>query len=704
MQKLILILIVLCLFTIPLSIINADEGEVTDDVRAIQKMTVGKESNKVAGKQAIDKELQERMKYLGLIIPDHVRRRFEKLDKQPPPVLLSTEDVFDWRVMGGVTPVKNQGQCGSCWDFAATGAFESSVLINTEIEMDLSEQQVLSCNTGGSSCGGGWMEDAYYIFMNYGAVYESCMPYEADDGVPCTQENCDPIAWMVDFVDIPNNVSAIKNAVLEGPVSTTFMVYEDFHWNCFWHEDTGDLNHAVVIVGWDDTMCGGTGAWIVKNSWGTGWGDNGYFYMPYGSSGIGRYAQRPIFESVNYLSFTYTSGLPDFIDLTGGTTISVVVDGVAGSPEPGTGILYYNSGSGWQNTLMQVVSPNNYNAVFPEFNCEIYVNYYFSAETDQGDLDKDPSNAPSSSFSAFSANPLATIFEDNFNTDMQWTVINDCSDGQWGRGIPTGGGTRGDPPTDYDGSGYCYVTDNVEGNSDVDDGYTYLISPTLDLSDSDAMLLYALWYTNYAGNDPNNDLFKVYVSNNNGGTWIHVETFGPETHSGWEKHSFVVGDYVTPTSQVKVRFEASDLNDGSVVEAGIDAVSVITFDCESASNGTIAGTVTDISGPITGVQVFADDGLGNTGSDVTLNDGTYSIDVPASTYEVSFSHVDYRDTTVTDVVVIENETTTVDVVMDELPTEIPTLSEWGMIILALLILAMGTIAIIRRHRAVTGWN
>ena len=254
---------------------------------------------------------EERLQYLGLEIPDEVKKRFEELDRLPPPVLLNTEDFFDWRMMGGITPVKDQGNCGSCWDFAATGAFESAVLIADSIEWDLSEQQVLSCNTGGSSCAGGGMEDAYAVFMGYGAVEEACMPYQADDTVPCTQEQCVPAVHQIGFEDIPNNISAIKNALLSGPVSTTFMVYPDFQYNCYWHEPTQDLNHAVVIVGWDDDMCGGLGAWIIKNSWGIDHGDNGYDYIPYNSCGIGRYTQRPIYAGgVPILSYS-----PDSISL-----------------------------------------------------------------------------------------------------------------------------------------------------------------------------------------------------------------------------------------------------------------------------------------------------------------------------------------------------------------------------------------------------
>lgn len=553
-------------------------------------------SSDLTKREQDNKILVERIKNLGLIIPDDVKRRFEELDKQPPPVLLNTQDYFDWRNMGGVTPVKNQGNCGSCWDFAATGAFESSVLITTGLELDLSEQQVLSCNTGGSSCNGGWMEDAYAVFAGYGAVLESCMPYQADDTVPCTQQDCEPAVWVASWQDIPNNVNSIKNALQTGPVSTTFMVWPDFNWNCYWHDDTGDLNHAVVIVGWDDNMCGGQGAWIIKNSWGTGWGDNGYFYMPYGSCGIGRYTELPYTGGVRYLAFAYPYGLPDFLDASGGTTARVEISGLGGNHNPGTGLLHYNFGSGWLSTTINVVAPDAYDIVFPAITCGSEVIYYISVETLQGQVITDPIEAPASAYSAFSADSVVTVFEDNFNAVNGWTVQNSSglTDGAWERGIPAGGGDRGDPPSDHDGSGYCFVTDNADGNSDVDGGYTWLISPIMDLTDSDALVRYALWYTNNFGDDPNNDLFKVWISSNGGSDWNLAETIGPLTISGWMEHSFFISDFITPTNQVAIRFEASDLNSGSIVEAGIDAVSVVVPGCESPPECVYA--VGDVNG------------------------------------------------------------------------------------------------------------
>jgi hypothetical protein len=292
------------------------------------------------------------------------------------------------------------------------------------------------------------------------------------------------------------------------------------------------------------------------------------------------------------LGFDAPEGLPELISPDGGTTVRVEVSGITGEPQPGTGVIYIDYGSGWTQTAMTEIEPNVYDAIFPSIECGTQLEYYFEAQTTLGQSQFWPTGATAEVFSTVAAEGVEVVFADDFQTHLGWTVENDpyLTDGAWTRGVPAGGGERGDPPIDFDGSGACYLTDNVYGNSDVDGGITWLISPSFDLSgDPGAGIHYALWYTNNYGNDPNNDLFKVYVSSNDGANWTLVETFGPVTAQGWTENTFLVGDFVTLTNQVKVRFEASDLNEGSVVEAGVDDFSVSVYACSYIVSGDANG-------------------------------------------------------------------------------------------------------------------
>jgi hypothetical protein len=281
--------------------------------------------------------------------------------------------------------------------------------------------------------------------------------------------------------------------------------------------------------------------------------------------------------------FTYPDGIPEIVPPLAETTFHVVANTGGVAPVPGTGELHYSiDGASFQIGTMTQTATNEYDAVLPAAACESSIDWYVSADATGFGTVTDPSDAPASYYTAVVATSVTDVFSDNCETDLGWTVSGDAADGQWTRGIPVGGGDRGDPPTDYDGSGQCYLTDNVDGNSDVDDGTTSLTSPTIDLSTGDAQISYARWYSNNNGADPYNDEMHVYISNDDGSSWILVETVGPvdQAGGGWYEHSFFVSDFVTPTSQMKLRFDASDLGSGSVVEAGLDAIKATVYECQ----------------------------------------------------------------------------------------------------------------------------
>ena len=282
-------------------------------------------------------------------------------------------------------------------------------------------------------------------------------------------------------------------------------------------------------------------------------------------------------------TFTYPDGIPSILVPDQDNSFDVVIEPVLGGVlVSGSPTLHYslNGGTYTTSSLTQLTA-TRFRITLPADSCGTDYSFYVSAEESASGEKYDTS--PSTPHTAKAADNVLSIFTDNFETNLGWTVSGTATDGQWTRGVPVGLGERGDPATDFDGSGSCYLTDNVYGNSDVDGGTTNLDSPTFDLSGGDALIHYARWYSNNFGDDPYNDVMKVYISNNNGSLWTLVETIGPSTQAsgGWFENTFTVSDFVTPTDQMKVRFEASDLGSGSVVEAAVDDFSVTQFQCGS---------------------------------------------------------------------------------------------------------------------------
>jgi C1A family cysteine protease len=295
--------------------LTAENKNAAEEVAAIQKYIEENDLDWEAGltPNMTDYTAEERKHLTGFVLPKNWEDEWN-IHLPPQPTRMSPADLpptFNWADSGKVTPVKNQGACGSCWDFAATAALEAIYKIQRQVEYDLSEQQILSCVSGGWGCGGGWMDYAYEHFRDYGAILESGMPYQADDGVPCTEDQYPVVATLNSWISVPNDVVSLKMALVTAPVAVAFTVYDNFHsyWNgCYWHEDEGEpVNHAVLLVGWDDNMCDGEGAWRVKNSWGDDWGENGYFWIKYNSCNFGTAAA---LLDIDNLSFSDPDILP----------------------------------------------------------------------------------------------------------------------------------------------------------------------------------------------------------------------------------------------------------------------------------------------------------------------------------------------------------------------------------------------------------
>ena len=285
------------------------------------------------------------------------------------------------------------------------------------------------------------------------------------------------------------------------------------------------------------------------------------------------------------LNFSFPDGLPDAYSPEGGTTVRVEVSALSSTPVADSGTFVIDTGSGPQNIAMTEIEPNVYEAVFPMTDCGTFAEYYFTVGAQAGGTERFPFD--DTNLVALAGYGTNSLFEDDFENDNGWSVSNQgLSDGAWERGTPIGGGDRGDPPTDADGSGQCYLTDNEDGNSDVDGGTTTLTSPIMDASGGQALLSYARWYSNTFGGAPEADTFVVEVSDDAGSSWVTLEIVGPsgpEVDGGWFNVQFDLNAVpgFTPNDQFRVRFHASDLGTGSVVEAGVDAVRLLEVECES---------------------------------------------------------------------------------------------------------------------------
>ena len=208
------------------------------------------------------------------------------------------EGTFDWRDVDGkdyTTPIRDQGPAGTCWAFAAIGALESKLEITADRpnwDPDLSEQHLVEDPNGGGDIIGGWPVDSLRFIRDTGVVSEAELPYSGEDPSPdwpLTPGWEDRVTRVTSIMESPSNSTQLLKMRLQwyGPMTVCL----DMDWD-FWVPGEiepevpdwgGVVNHAVIVVGFhDDPTLAAGGYWILKNSWGTEWGDNGYGYSLYG--------------------------------------------------------------------------------------------------------------------------------------------------------------------------------------------------------------------------------------------------------------------------------------------------------------------------------------------------------------------------------------------------------------------------------------
>jgi len=224
---------------------------------------------------------------LGLKLPDDWGQKDSV--KLPPLFMGDLPAKFDWRDKG-LTPIRDQGSCGSCWSFSAAATLSDVLKLHGVGSLDLSEQYWVDCTKGSYGCSGGWYHDVFRDVKSDGVVKEESWPYKARDqkcpsGIPHFMK-------IKDYSELASGVpdiETIKRAIYTyGPISVAVSVagrFSSYSGGIYNESSSGSVNHAVNLVGWDDTVQ--PAHWIMRNSWGSRWGEDGYMRIAYGSRKIG---------------------------------------------------------------------------------------------------------------------------------------------------------------------------------------------------------------------------------------------------------------------------------------------------------------------------------------------------------------------------------------------------------------------------------
>lgn len=341
--------------------------------------------------------------------------------------------------------------------------------------------------------------------------------------------------------------------------------------------------------------------------------------------------------AILHLSEWASSGV--MIDLPGGapssllsgspTVVNVSVTNAQETYVVGSGQIHYRFGTSgaFTSAPLALVSGTNFTGTIPAGSCGQTVQYYFTAQGNGGFNATNPCAAPINLHQA-TITQVTTTFADNFQSNLGWTTtVEGASSGQWQRGVPVNdGGWDYDPAADSDGSGQCYLTQNIAGNTDVDGGTVRLISPTIDMSAGGYTVSYD-YYLYLTVADGVDRLLVEADSNNGAGPWIQIALHTTSGGLAW-RHvdvdaAALAGAGVMPSATTKFRFSANDSGTASIVEAGVDAFKVSKTGCPCAIPGDLnSDTVVD-GGDIAGfVNAMITSPFYATCADLSVPNGT----------------------------------------------------------------------------------
>ncbi len=294
------------------------------------------------------------------------------------------------------------------------------------------------------------------------------------------------------------------------------------------------------------------------------------------------------------LSVSLPNGAPEIIAPGAAAPFDVIVDPRSDTLVANSAVLRYRyDGGAYLSAPLVLVDPmtNLYTATLPGALCDDIPEFYVEAEGVLSGVVTEPAGGASAPSVALVGSELV-IADLDFESDPGWFVTNvGVTDGAWEIGVPVNC-DRADPPADFDGSGNCFLTTNdaIDCNSDVDDGTTILETTDFDLTGlTDARVSYARWFTNVFVGAPGSqeDPFLVQYSTNGGVNWSDLEVVGPSLNDaipdvvgGWVQRSFDLDPLISGATQVRFRWIAEDIGQGSVVEAGLDAFRLSAIECD----------------------------------------------------------------------------------------------------------------------------